>query len=77
MTDEARRLASIVDPLGELEELIESVCYVIDRFEDLADSRLRLMRAAEAALPLVRRLVDAARDDLEELFFECLEEPEP
>lgn len=35
MNDEARRLASVVVPLAELEELIESVCYVLDRFDAL------------------------------------------
>jgi hypothetical protein len=74
MNDKARRLASIVAPLAELEELIESVCYVLDRFDSLSDARPRLLRATETALPLIRLLVDAAQDDLEELYYESFED---
>ena len=68
------RLATIVDPRAELAELLEGASYALDRLDTLPDARHRLMRAMETALPLVRRLVDAAEDDAEAALFEGAED---
>jgi hypothetical protein len=66
------RLATATGPLSELSELIDTSRWLLDHLDDVPDARPRLMRATEAALPLIHSLVDAAEDDAEAALYEEL-----
>ncbi len=65
-----KRLATMVNQLRELVDLLDAARYALHCFDTLPDSLHRIERAIELATPLSHSLWDAAEHDAELAFYD-------